>query len=212
MPDYIYMYIYIYVCVWVCLCGYVCARGAQACVRAAVWSLSAEGGATVGTPSLTQREAEEDPQGEEEDGTHDPQAGEVILQDPDSATHTHTHTHERGSIRWWEDAGFWVRWLSTMWVCIFSGFLQQSKDMQLVVRLLWDSRMVYRCESLFISTIRQWPVQWVFCLVWQIPWRMKYLILKGLMTATRWQACLVNLNETELWRTLPVSALKANRI
>lgn len=45
----------------------------------------AEGGATVGTPSLAQREAEEEAQGEEEDGTQDSQAGEVVLQDADSA-------------------------------------------------------------------------------------------------------------------------------
>ena len=55
----------------------------------------AEGGATVGTPSLAQREAEEEPEGEEEDGTQDPQAGEVILQDTDSATHTHTQQEHR---------------------------------------------------------------------------------------------------------------------
>ncbi len=55
----------------------------------------AEGGATVGTPPLTQCKAEEETQGEEEDGTQDPQAGEVILQDTDSATHTHTHTQNR---------------------------------------------------------------------------------------------------------------------
>lgn len=45
----------------------------------------AEGGATVGTPPLAQREAEEEAQGEEEDGTQDSQAGEVVLQDADSA-------------------------------------------------------------------------------------------------------------------------------
>lgn len=39
----------------------------------------AERGTAVGTPSLTQCEAEEDTQGEEEDGTQDPQASEVIL-------------------------------------------------------------------------------------------------------------------------------------
>lgn len=47
----------------------------------------AERGATVGTTSLSQREAEEDAQREEEDGTQDAQAGEVILEDADSATH-----------------------------------------------------------------------------------------------------------------------------
>lgn len=44
-----------------------------------------KGGAAVGTPSLAQREAEEDAQREEEDGTQDPQAGEVVFQDPHSA-------------------------------------------------------------------------------------------------------------------------------
>lgn len=53
----------------------------------------AEGGATVGTPSLSQCEAEEDTQGKEEDGTEDPQAGEVILQHTDSAANTKTRTH-----------------------------------------------------------------------------------------------------------------------
>lgn len=56
----------------------------------------AEGGATVGTPSLAQREAEEEPEGEEEDGTQNPQAGEVILQDTDSATHTHNRNTDTG--------------------------------------------------------------------------------------------------------------------
>lgn len=45
----------------------------------------AEGGAAVGAASLPQREAEEEAQGEEEDGTQDPQAGEVVLQDADPA-------------------------------------------------------------------------------------------------------------------------------
>lgn len=47
-----------------------------------------EGGATVGTPSLAQCKAEEEAQGEEEDGTQDPEACEVILQDANSETHT----------------------------------------------------------------------------------------------------------------------------
>lgn len=55
----------------------------------------AEGGATVGTPSLTQSEAEEDAQREEEDGTKDPQTGEVILQDAHSASRTASHHHYR---------------------------------------------------------------------------------------------------------------------
>lgn len=58
----------------------------------------AEGGATIGTPSLTQCKAEEDTQGEEEDGTQDPQASEVILEDTNSVTHTNTHTHTPESI------------------------------------------------------------------------------------------------------------------
>lgn len=49
----------------------------------------AEGGAAVGAASLPQREAEEEAQGEEEDGTQDPQAGEVVLQDADSADKRH---------------------------------------------------------------------------------------------------------------------------
>lgn len=46
----------------------------------------AKGGAAVGTSSLAQSEAEKDAQGEEEDGTQDPQTGEVILQDTHSVT------------------------------------------------------------------------------------------------------------------------------
>lgn len=49
----------------------------------------AEGGATVWAASLPQREAEEEAQGEEEDGAQDPQAGEVILQDANSAERQH---------------------------------------------------------------------------------------------------------------------------
>lgn len=56
----------------------------------------AKGGATVGTPSLAQREAEEDTQREEEDGTQDPQAGEVVLQNPDSAGRAAAYNHHRG--------------------------------------------------------------------------------------------------------------------
>lgn len=56
----------------------------------------AKAGATVGTPSLTQGEAEEDTEGEEEDGTQDPQASEVILQDPNSAGRAASHHHYRG--------------------------------------------------------------------------------------------------------------------
>lgn len=55
----------------------------------------AEGGATVGTPSLTQGEAEEETQGEEEDGTQDPQTGEVILQDAHPASRAASHHHYR---------------------------------------------------------------------------------------------------------------------
>lgn len=56
----------------------------------------AEGGATVGTPSLTQRKAEDEPQGEEDDGTQDPQASEVIFQDTNSAGGAASHHHHRG--------------------------------------------------------------------------------------------------------------------
>lgn len=54
----------------------------------AKWGLVplAEGGAAVWTPSLTQGKAEQEPQGEEEDGAEDPQACEVILQDADPDT------------------------------------------------------------------------------------------------------------------------------
>lgn len=47
--------------------------------RAALLVPLAEGGATVGAPSLPQREAKEEAQGEEDDGTQDSQAGEVVL-------------------------------------------------------------------------------------------------------------------------------------
>lgn len=46
----------------------------------------AKGGATVWTPSLTQGKAEQEPQGEEEDGAEDPQACEVVLQDANPDT------------------------------------------------------------------------------------------------------------------------------
>lgn len=72
-----------------CVCGWVCIYGSMSmCVSCGLVHL-AEGSATVGTPPLSQCEAEEDTQGEEEDGTKDPQAGEVILQDTNSATNTH---------------------------------------------------------------------------------------------------------------------------
>lgn len=48
----------------------------------------AEGGAAVGTPPLTQGEAEEKAQREEEDGAEDPQTGKVVLQDADPDKHT----------------------------------------------------------------------------------------------------------------------------
>lgn len=53
----------------------------------------AKSGTTVGTPSLAQCKAEEDPEGEEEDGTQDAQACEVILQDAHSACWTAAHHH-----------------------------------------------------------------------------------------------------------------------
>lgn len=55
----------------------------------------AEGGATVGTPSLTQCKAEQDAQREEENGAKDPETGEVILQDAHSAGRTSSHHHYR---------------------------------------------------------------------------------------------------------------------
>lgn len=45
----------------------------------------AKSGTTVGAPPLAQSEAEEDANGEEEDGTQDAQAGEVVLQHPNPA-------------------------------------------------------------------------------------------------------------------------------
>lgn len=70
-------------CVCVCMCLRGSTRGRTSCGLVPL----TEGGATVGTSSLTQREAEEEPQGEEEDGTEDPQAGKIVLKDADSATH-----------------------------------------------------------------------------------------------------------------------------
>ncbi len=75
-----------HVCARVCAC--VCMHGCRSrCICCGLVPL-AEGGATVGTPSLTQCEAEEDPQGEEEDGTQDTEASEVILQDTNPTKHT----------------------------------------------------------------------------------------------------------------------------
>lgn len=74
----------------------VCMHGSTSrCMSCSLVPL-AEGCATVGTPSLTQREAEEEPQGEEEDGTQDPEASEVILQDTNSAGRTASNHHYRG--------------------------------------------------------------------------------------------------------------------
>lgn len=56
----------------------------------------AEGGAAVGTPSLTQSEAEQDADGEEEDGAQNAQTGEVVLQDADSAGWTASYYHHGG--------------------------------------------------------------------------------------------------------------------
>lgn len=64
-------------------------RGSASCALVPL----AEGGATVRAPSLPQREAEEEAQGEEEDGTQDSQAGEVILQDANSAEKHHYCHH-----------------------------------------------------------------------------------------------------------------------
>lgn len=64
-------------------------RGSAGCALVPL----AEGGATVRAPSLPQREAEEEAQGEEEDGTQDSQTGEVILQDADSAEKHHYCHH-----------------------------------------------------------------------------------------------------------------------
>lgn len=65
--------------------------------RCSVWSLTwlalPEGGATVGASPLAQSEAEEDADGEEEDGTQDAQAGEVVLQHPNPAGRTAPYHH-----------------------------------------------------------------------------------------------------------------------
>lgn len=77
----------------VCVCARVCMYMHGKRVSCSLVPL-AKGGATIGTPSLTQCKAEEDTQGEEEDGTQDPQASEVILEDTNSVTQTHTHTRK----------------------------------------------------------------------------------------------------------------------
>lgn len=70
----------------VCVC--VCMGAQPWCTNCCLVPLT-EGGATVWAPSLTQCKAEEEAQGEEDDGTQDSQASEVILQDSNSATHRH---------------------------------------------------------------------------------------------------------------------------
>lgn len=70
------------------MCNIIDRSSGQKCSSCALVPL-AEGGAAVGAASLPQREAEEEAQGEEEDGTQDPQAGEVVLQDADSADKPH---------------------------------------------------------------------------------------------------------------------------
>lgn len=66
-----------------------------ACVFVSCLVPLSKGGATVGTPSLTQCEAEEDAEGEEDDGTQYPQAGEVVLQDSNPETQTGENTGHR---------------------------------------------------------------------------------------------------------------------
>lgn len=70
------------------MCNIIERPSGQKCSGCALVPL-AEGGAAVGAAPLPQREAEEEAQGEEEDGTQDPQAGEVVLQDADSADKPH---------------------------------------------------------------------------------------------------------------------------
>lgn len=80
---------------YACVCVCVCMHGSTSrCTSCGLVPL-AEGGATVGTPSLTQCEAEEETQGEEEDGAQDPQASEVILQDTNSAGGAAPYHHYR---------------------------------------------------------------------------------------------------------------------
>lgn len=56
----------------------------------------AKSSSAVGAPPLPQGQAEEDAQGEEQDGTHDAQTGEVVLQHPDPAGWASSHHHYRG--------------------------------------------------------------------------------------------------------------------
>lgn len=78
------------------LCVYACMHGSMSrCMNCSLVPL-AKGGTTVGTPSLTQCEAEQESQGEEEDGTQDPKAGEVVLQDTNSASRAASNHHYRG--------------------------------------------------------------------------------------------------------------------
>lgn len=56
----------------------------------------AKSSSTVGAPPLPQGQAEEDAQGEEQDGTHDAQTGEVILQHPHPAGWASSHHNYRG--------------------------------------------------------------------------------------------------------------------
>lgn len=80
---------------YVDVCRCMCLHGSTSVCRSCSLVPLAEGGATVGTSSLTQREAEEDAQREEEDGAEDPQTGEVILQDAHPAGWTSSHHHHR---------------------------------------------------------------------------------------------------------------------
>lgn len=56
----------------------------------------AKSSSAVGAPPLPQGQAEEDAQGEEQDGTHDAQTGEVVLQHPHPAGWASSHHHYRG--------------------------------------------------------------------------------------------------------------------
>lgn len=63
-------------------------------------NLLPKGGATIGTRPLTHGEAAEDSNGEKEDGTEDPQTGEVFFQHSNSAGWASPHYHH-----WWLDNG-----------------------------------------------------------------------------------------------------------
>lgn len=118
----------------------------------------AKGGATIGTPSLTQCKAEEDTQGEEEDGTQDPQASEVILEDTNSVTQTHTHTHQKALVR-------------TVWMGPLFIYLQHTLRAKAVIPafkifyLSHQPSLHLRLDLIFLSSVRifWWVLTFITC-------------------------------------------------